>query len=423
MPDVTNPHMIYFECLFFNTQSALHSHFTPQEICSSLTNEKTKRVLERASKRKRSKYNNSVPPPARISSSFTSTCASKEYNEFLLNQRNEPFDRNLYPPRNLSHRGCNSTRKFDSPGNAYADTISILPMTNKSTQHYAEPERFLQLQQSNRYPHAPTTASWNNQSQEEVSLFSNILSLFETDQDQTLAPIHKACAHFADNHQFISMMLRSNSNCASLCVDLSGQPLSKSKEMVVPIRPSHNSQSETDYFVKDGQYPIHIAVSNNASVEVVRSLIYAFPAALSKPDCNGMLPLSLAIRFFRSAVDKVNMQATLELLLQCYPEAANSVDNRRNTALHYICMISSQRSAQRKWMLGGEKKNNLSISMEFMKRLAMANPKAIHRRNFNFLTPLELAQTTGNNYINDEMSNFLLNLACVEDEVECHDTL
>jgi hypothetical protein len=250
-----------------------------------------------------------------------------------------------------------------------------------------------------------------------------IQNVFKTDKDQTLAPIHKACAHFADNSIFIAMMIRNDPSCASLPVELpEDSRLRKMRKIVVPIHEHGEERIETDYFVEAGQYPLHIAVSNNASIEVVKHLLAVAPDTILRSDSNGMIPLSLAIRFYRSAIDKENMRGILDLLLASYPQGSFVVDKRMNTPLHHACMVSSERPKKKRRMIDFSGKDDqpqsdksistsAHIPSSFLKRLATMNPRAMHQVNFNGLNPLELAQRSESHFVSDDVVTFLTNLA------------
>ena len=242
------------------------------------------------------------------------------------------------------------------------------------------------------------------------TLFSYMHTGFE--DDQGLFPIHKACANFADNAKFIGMMIRKYPDCASMPVSLPQDSVHRKRKSVCPA-PSNTALQESSVVIEDGQYPIHIALSNNASIEVIKVLIRAAPEALSKPDCNGLLPISLALRFYKSATDVDTMNSILRLLLISHPYSAFSKDKRMNTPLHYACLTSTgRRSFRRRTGVGStalsDPPQTKEICSLFMKQLAFSNPAAMYERNFNGFTPLDLAQSRGE--MSDKMISFLQKL-------------
>jgi len=244
-----------------------------------------------------------------------------------------------------------------------------------------------------------------------------------------LSPIHKACAHFADDAKFISKMIHNDPNCPNILTKLpqtSGHRRWKSVELGMPDRNSAK-EDDVDFVFDDGQCAIHIALCNNPSVEVIKLLIESSPVTLSIPDCNGMLPLSLALRHFNSTTKKKDMESILDMLIIAYYQAVFVADKRMNTPLHYASMIPCGTKIYRKQLPGpnaicGLSTLSFSLSSDqiitnFVKKLALLNPAAVHQRNFNGSTPLDLVQYRGG-ALSDEMLTFLQELAFKEDEVE-----
>jgi hypothetical protein len=61
--------------------------------------------------------------------------------------------------------------------------------------------------------------------------------------------------------------------------------------------------------------------------------------------------------------------------------------------------------------------SSAQIIPKFIKKLASLNPDAIHQRNFNGSTPLDLLQY-GGGVVNDELLTFLQELAFEDIDVE-----
>jgi len=328
-----------------------------------------------------------------------------------------------------------------------------------------------------------------------------------------LYPIHEACLKYPHNAKLIGMMIRSTPKCTGYQVrrmtnqnlghksfsdpviveSNSRQPLKKRKSeglLILPDRFSSGGKEERQEGgsrqVKDnhdhliGMYPMHICIANSASIEVMKLLARANPKALSSPDANGMVPLSLAFRYHRS-VETEYFNEMVHLLLAANSSAAKVLDARSNSSLHYACMtyiqagglrwrprsgslstnsitesssssaagllLSSTESqakiasslrnsnAERDRIMSVDNSHNSKmesksmstsssrpnsnrvIPFEILKMLTEANPNAIHIRNFNGHTPLDLAESSGE--VDDISITFLQNIAYgVEEDVE-----
>ncbi len=307
--------------------------------------------------------------------------------------------------------------------------------------------------------------------------------------EDLLAPIHTACARFADDTAFIQAIINENPVSACLPVQIPSkelqQRLRRKRPQIVPFYdaflpssdPRHQEwrrkkqqqynkhadrlgqeqrkdnedlpqiqQITGDYFIEFGQYPIHIAVSNHGSVDAIKHIINAAPNALAKQDLNGMLPLSLAIRFYRNSIrvqkntqQNINSkEEVLNLLLSHYPLGAFSVDANKNTPLHYACMVlpyPNTWSPRKMKMRSHEddftddgfptekddcraksppndmmRKASTHISPKFVKMLAILNPKAIRQQNLHGVTPLEIARRS-DLLFSDELCHFLSELS------------
>ena len=240
-----------------------------------------------------------------------------------------------------------------------------------------------------------------------------------------LDPIHKACAYFANDAEFIGKMVYNDPNCPNIQTKLLHSPVHRKWKSVEEGMTGTTKSAMPD----DGQCAIHIALCNNPSVEVIKLLVESSPVPLSIPDCNGMLPLSLALRHFNSTTKKKDMESILDILITAYPQAMVFADKRMNTPLHYICMANpcqtkiTRKQSPTSTVICGVSALSLSSSsddqiiMNLAKKVAPLNPSAVHQRNFNGHTPLDLLQSRGGS-LNDEMLTFLQELAFKEDEVE-----
>mmetsp|Transcript_12530 Transcript_12530/g.27074 ORF Transcript_12530/g.27074 Transcript_12530/m.27074 type:complete len:435 (-) Transcript_12530:2520-3824(-) len=139
--------------------------------------------------------------------------------------------------------------------------------------------------------------------------------------------------------------------------------------------------------------PIHIALQSSATDEVVKLLALQHPATLIIGDNANRVPLSIAIR-------RGSPSSILNILLSSNPQAASIPDARNNYPLHHAC-------ARR---LGCDR-----IELPLLRRLSEAYPDAVHKRNFDGKTPLDLAQSGG--LFDDDAIDYLHELAYKDDEV------
>jgi len=237
--------------------------------------------------------------------------------------------------------------------------------------------------------------------------------------DRGLGPIHKACAHFASDAKFIGKMISNDPNCPNVPTKLPKNSFHRKRKTQIQEAPT------SDFLVDDGQCAIHIALSNDPSVDVIKLLMDSSIVTLSISDCNGRLPLSLALRHFNSTTRNKDMERILDLLIAANPQAVFTADNRMNTPLHYSCMMSGETKVSRQStgfsLIYGVSDLSCSCSAQtvpkLIKKLASLNPAAIHQRNFNGSTPLELLQSRGG-MVNDELLTFLQELAFEDTDVE-----
>lgn len=245
--------------------------------------------------------------------------------------------------------------------------------------------------------------------------------------DRGLGPIHKACAHFASDAKFIGKMISNDPNCSNVPTKLPQNSFHLKRTSVGLGGPSVQCQKAptSDFLVGDGQCAIHIALSNNPSVDVIKLLMNVSIVTLSISDCNGRLPLSLALRHFNSTTKNNDMEQIIDMLIAANPQAVFTADKRMNTPLHYACMMSNETKVSRQStgssLMYGVSDLSLSSSAQiipkFIKKLASLNPDAIHQRNFNGSTPLDLLQY-GGGVVNDELLTFLQELAFEDIDVE-----
>jgi ankyrin repeat protein len=121
--------------------------------------------------------------------------------------------------------------------------------------------------------------------------------------------------------------------------------------------------------VRDGAYPLHMAIVAGAPLDVVEMLIKEASDILLETNKFGETPLHLALKHH---VDDV----IVEVMLQCGPKAVYMCDNAHgNTPVHTAAMMG--------------------CSVHVAKGLLETWQDAIHQMNLDGLTPLEVAISAG----------------------------
>ncbi|GAX14721.1 hypothetical protein FisN_11Hu262 [Fistulifera solaris] len=123
------------------------------------------------------------------------------------------------------------------------------------------------------------------------------------------------------------------------------------------------------------QYPLNIAISYQASAEVIERLATAAPAVLTsfdglafgKQEHSNLTSLHILLRH------QPNDTASVDMMLLKRPSVATLVDRHGNTPLHTAVMHSA--------------------ALKTIHHLNLFNPDHIKRRNGNGCTPLQLAQS------------------------------
>jgi hypothetical protein len=145
------------------------------------------------------------------------------------------------------------------------------------------------------------------------------------------------------------------------------------------IRKAVPVASEKGQARKGYGYPINLAITHGASVEVIKMLIQAGPDVLVQKDGtdgSGSLGIALA--------NNADIQV-IEVLLQANPECVEVADRRGNYPLHVA--VSN------------------GASFQIVKRLHSMYPMALQMRNFHSQTPLDIAQRSTR--CSEEVMNFL----------------
>jgi hypothetical protein len=130
-------------------------------------------------------------------------------------------------------------------------------------------------------------------------------------------------------------------------------------------------------------FALNLALENQVDLTVVKSLIEADKTVLSKKDGlekEGSLHVALKQK-------QANI-STVDAIILANPSSVQVEDRHFNTPLHIAC-----RSA---------------ASMDVIRHLWILYPEALFKRNFNGLTPLDLARNNGI-MCSNEVSNFLWN--------------
>ena len=199
-------------------------------------------------------------------------------------------------------------------------------------------------------------------------------------------PIHIACRDYPTNARLIGTLLCTSPGVGRLIV---GRGSSSASSL-------NSAESSTDATASAmaGSYPIHIALAHSASLDVVGLLVRQNPELLIKGNGNNRVPLSIAFSR-RASLD------VLVLLLGMNPNAAALPDSRNNYPLHLACARGTGGSGER-------------LNLPLLKRLVEAYPVAVHKRNFNGKTPLDLAQAGG--LADDDAISYLHEMAYMESD-------
>jgi len=182
-----------------------------------------------------------------------------------------------------------------------------------------------------------------------------------------MLPIHAACMYYPRNAKVIEILIRANPAGAIAPVKLPVASPSTKPKMV--------SSLSRKYL---GSFPIHVALSNGASADVINQIIEADPQALGRNNKNGLSPLVLALKH-RAEADVV------EALLRVNESLTRISDKRMNYPLHLACMYG--------------------CSVGVVKALFEAFPAVADLPNRDGLKPIDLAQRSGKS--SDDLMNML----------------
>lgn len=147
-------------------------------------------------------------------------------------------------------------------------------------------------------------------------------------------------------------------------------PTSISRRVPTPASVADDGEQSKRKRTKLDSYslPINIALKSNASLDVLKVLCEAGPAVLAEQDgpesCNS---LSTAL-YLEKSID------VMQLLIKANPDSAKTLDRHSNLPLHVACFKGS--------------------SLQVVHLLVTNHPLSVKQKNFNGLTPLEIAQRT-----------------------------
>ena len=110
--------------------------------------------------------------------------------------------------------------------------------------------------------------------------------------------------------------------------------------------------------------PIHIACSNNASLQVIQHLVSLFPESTAHPDSDGNLPIHHACSLGDASI--------VEYLASVSPESVQHTNLKKHTPLHMAC-------------------NRYNISLDMVRILMEHHPGAITHRDWQRQLPLHKA--------------------------------
>jgi hypothetical protein len=132
-------------------------------------------------------------------------------------------------------------------------------------------------------------------------------------------------------------------------------------------------------------YPVNVAMTHGASMEVLKLLVEAGPDVLIQKDgTDGSGSLGIALT---TKCD--NMMPVVTMLVQANPECVKVADRRGNYPLHVSV--------------------NYGLPLDIVKRLYAMYPKALQMRNFHSETPLDIAQRSTR--CSEDVMNFLQSTA------------
>ena len=111
---------------------------------------------------------------------------------------------------------------------------------------------------------------------------------------------------------------------------------------------------------------LHYVISEGVDIQIIKYITTQAPTLISQTDSFGSIPLHLAASYPSSS------RPVLSHLLEIYPDGAQALDHRSQTALHRAC------------------KSRASLSKVLA--LIEANPKALFWRDYGKNTPLNWAE-------------------------------
>jgi len=187
------------------------------------------------------------------------------------------------------------------------------------------------------------------------TLLDSYLEAPKTFSDEGYLPLHLACIYYPTNVKVVDIIMTAN-------------PSGVIEPSKPPVFDSNTNNSTTSEKLKTlkfhGMYPLHIAVMNGASLDVVRLLTFQNAKILTEKDKKGNTPLTIAIKYNTKAEIIKFMLAENEML-------STLLDKKINTPLHIACMHGR--------------------CEDVVETLLLSFPEALYIKNFDGLTPLDLA--------------------------------
>jgi len=190
-----------------------------------------------------------------------------------------------------------------------------------------------------------------------------------TFSDEGYLPIHLACIYYPTNVKVVDIVIRANPSGV----------IEPSKSPVVCSNTDNTITSKKPKTLKYHEmYPLHIALINGASLDVVQLLIFQNVEILTKKDKEGNTPLIVAIKY-NAKEEIINfMLAENEMLPKI-------LDKRMNTPLHIACMYGR--------------------CEDVVETLMLSFPEGLYVKNVDGLTPLDLAMRSSD--CSDDIINLL----------------
>jgi ankyrin repeat protein len=172
-----------------------------------------------------------------------------------------------------------------------------------------------------------------------------------------LMPLHVACRHAPTNAEVIGLLidvhpfaLRHRIKMGSLATKGRTSPLVERKKndhpFIDPANSGMKSKGSVDLRfraaeaqVRDGAYPMHMAIGAGAPLHVVEMLLKQADDILTQPNKFGETPLMIAL--MRSHEDDVADEELVRVLISACPDAVRLCDKKGNLPIHVAVMFGA----------------------------------------------------------------------------------